>query len=152
MDSHGPGTAYECRWVLLGDFNMVEAHSDKNCPCASLVFLWERSLFEAMKAALQVDDSSRTAGSLQFSWNNQQPQLARRLAPLDCIYLFRSNSFTPGRKLLQYVIKRDTVHSYHFPVTTSILLEDSPMKAYKWKMSSFLLEAASPEIISLWQR
>ena len=104
-----------------------------------------------MKAALQVDDSSQTVGSFQFSWDNQQPQLARRLARLDRIYLFKDNSFTPRRKLLHCVIKGDTICYDHFPVITSILLEDSPMKACKWKMSSFLLEAASLEIISLWQ-
>jgi hypothetical protein len=77
--------------------------------------------------------------------------MACRLACLDRIYLFRSTPLTSGRKLIHYVIKGDTVRSDHFPVTSSILLEDSPCKACKWKMNSFLLDIASLEIIRIWQ-
>jgi hypothetical protein len=60
-----------CRWILLGDFNMVENKCDKNCPRAHLISSWERTTFEAMKDALHVVDPLRTVGSLQFSWDNQ---------------------------------------------------------------------------------
>jgi exonuclease III len=139
-----------CRWILLGDFNMVENRRDKNRPCARLVPVRERVLFDAMKTALHVEDSPRTAGSLQFSWDNQQASLARRMARLDRIYVFRSNPLTPDRQLLRYVIKGDSTRSDHFPVLASILLENCPRRANQWKMSSTLFDAASPEIARIW--
>lgn len=56
-----------CRWVILGDFNMVETRSDKNRPCAAMIPLREREIFEAMKRTLQVEDTPRTPGNLKFS-------------------------------------------------------------------------------------
>lgn len=56
-----------CRWLLLGDFNMVEFWVDKTQKDASMILIRERILFDAMKATLQVGDNPRLQGSLKFT-------------------------------------------------------------------------------------
>lgn len=41
-----------CRWVLLGDFNMVESRTDKTRQNSSMIPHRERILFDAMKSTL----------------------------------------------------------------------------------------------------
>lgn len=56
-----------CRWVLVGDFNMVENRGDTTRQSGALIPFRERVLFEAMKTRLNVEDHSRSPGSLRFS-------------------------------------------------------------------------------------
>lgn len=58
--------------MLVGDFNMVKTWSDKSCHNASMIPNLERLLFDAMKTALNVDDNPLSAGSLRYSWDNNQ--------------------------------------------------------------------------------
>jgi hypothetical protein len=38
-----------CRWIFLGNFNMVEIRQDKTNPCGRLVPNGERHIFQAIK-------------------------------------------------------------------------------------------------------
>jgi hypothetical protein len=56
-----------CRWIVAGDFNMVECRQDKTNQCGRMVPLTERVLFNAMKTHLQVSDNPRSPSSQKFS-------------------------------------------------------------------------------------
>lgn len=86
-----------CRWLLIGDFNMVEVRTDKNQPWASMISCRERELFEAMKRVLHVEDQPRTPGSLKFSWDNGRATGIQAMARLDRMYLFPSSPSSPSR-------------------------------------------------------
>ncbi|KAG0605467.1 hypothetical protein M758_9G061900 [Ceratodon purpureus] len=139
-----------CRWMLLGDFNMVEGRSDKTRQCSALIPARERLLFDAMKVALNVHDNPRSAGSLKYSWDNNRDQEARVLARLDRLYLFHATARDPHRSLLQYSIKGNLTRSDHHPVFATLQLADSPPRRSHWKMSNQWLDAASPEIHRIW--
>lgn len=81
-----------CRWLVMGDFNMVEHRADKTRQCPTMIPHRERLLFNAMKSALQVEDHPRSANSLRFSWDNNPPQEARTLARLDRLYIFNAEA------------------------------------------------------------
>lgn len=123
------------RWLLLGEFNMVEVRTDKNWPCASMISRRERELFDAMKQTLQVEDNPRTHGTLKFSWDNGRTNGIRALARLDRMYVFPSHPAAPGRKILRYEIRGDMTRSDHCPVIALVQLAKSPPQSYHWKMS-----------------
>lgn len=56
-----------CRWILLGDFNMVEKRSDKSSSRGNSISGVERRLFNSMKDALGVCEEPLTLPSLSFS-------------------------------------------------------------------------------------
>lgn len=140
-----------CRWILLGDFNMVEYRADKSCQSATMVPSRERTLFDAMKVALRVADNPRSPGSLKYSWDNNRQGEHHSLARLDMIYLFEATPGLPDRSLLSYCIKGDLARSDHHPVLASIQLEAQPRRLSHWKMSEAWLDEAAPEITRLWQ-
>jgi hypothetical protein len=102
-----------CRWIVIGDFNMVEARQDKTNPCGRLVPNGERLIFQALKAHFQIFDYPRSPTSARFSWDNFRPDGRHILARLDRYYLFTA---TQIRKILSYVIRGDYSWSNHRPV------------------------------------
>jgi hypothetical protein len=56
-----------CRWIITGDFNMVEAQQDKTDPCGRLVPKGEHLIFQALKMHFQISDNPRSQGSARFS-------------------------------------------------------------------------------------
>ncbi|OAE29935.1 hypothetical protein AXG93_773s1760 [Marchantia polymorpha subsp. ruderalis] len=98
-----------CRWILLGDFNMVERRADKTCQSAALVPMRKRIIFNGMKGALKVDEPPLSAHSLPFSCDNQRPQAAHSLARLNRLYMFEAYPGVADRILLEYSIRGDIV-------------------------------------------
>ena len=139
-----------CRWLLIGDFNMVKDRSDKTRQGSVLAPARERLLFEAMKVALNVEDHPRSNGSLRYSWDNNRAQEARVLARLDRMYLFNATASDPTRTLLQYCIKGNYTRSDHHPLLATLQLAISPPPRSHWKMNYHWLEEASPEIHRVW--
>ncbi|KAG0504512.1 hypothetical protein KC19_N025700, partial [Ceratodon purpureus] len=139
-----------CRWLLLGDFNMVEARCDKNRPNASMIPRRERELFDALKCTLHVEDPPRTAGSLRYSWENGRDAEVRSLARLDRLYVFPSVPTARGRTLVRYEIRGDMSRSDHHPVLVSLQLAARPPQPRHWKMNAKWLEEVSPKIRDLW--
>lgn len=90
-----------CRWILTGDFNMVESRQDKTNPCGCLLPLSERQVFTALKQHLKVEDHPWSPGSLKFSWDNFRWDGQRILARLDRCYLNTNNSIEPRCKILK---------------------------------------------------
>jgi endonuclease/exonuclease/phosphatase family metal-dependent hydrolase len=113
-----------CRWVVAGDFNMVEMKSDKTNQCSKLIPFRERQLFTSLKTHLQLMEPPRTATSLTFSWDNRRWNGARILTRLDRLYLFRQNLPSRASLVTQYVIRGNGVHSDHCPIQVNLYLED----------------------------
>lgn len=139
-----------CRWILMGDFNMVEHQADKTRQCISMIPRRERTLFDAMKMSLQVEDHPRSTASLRFSWDNNRPQAARVLARLDRLYIFNSNPGSSDRTLLDYCIRGNMTRLDHHPVTATLQLAAQLRRATHWKMSCAWFDEAAPEITRLW--
>jgi len=139
-----------CRWILAGDFNMVENRNDKTNPCGRMIPTLERALFLNLKRHLQIEDNPRSQGSLPFSWDNFRDDGHRILARLDRIYLFKNGSGMLNRKLIDYKIRSDNAWSDHSPVTASIEFFSAPTRPSRWKMSAFWLDEARPVIERAW--
>lgn len=71
-----------CRWMLLGEFNVVEGWTDKLRQGATMIPHRERALFDAMKSALNIDDNFCSAGRLKYSWDYNRLKRERALAHL----------------------------------------------------------------------
>lgn len=91
-----------CRWIMAGDFNMVEARQDKTNPCGRLIAARERLMFNNLKTQLNVEDNPRFPGSLRYSWDNQRMDGTRIFARLDRIYMFQSIPGEAHRHILDY--------------------------------------------------
>ena len=138
------------RWILAGDFNFVESRQDKNNPCSRLVPITERMLFHNLKSFLGVEDNPRSAGSLQYSWDNWRLDGVRVLARLDRVYLFRNTPGAAPRKLISYKILSDNPWSDHQPVMASVMLQEGPARRSWWKMNSCWLKPARAIIERAW--
>ncbi|KAG0595482.1 hypothetical protein M758_UG169900, partial [Ceratodon purpureus] len=56
-----------CRWILMGDYYMVEQRGDKSRHCHTLMPSRERVLFDVLKDTLQIEEHPRSSQSLKFS-------------------------------------------------------------------------------------
>lgn len=92
-----------CRWILLGDFNMVERRSDKSSVNSRSILAQEKSVFTDLKDVLHVHEEPFTSPSLLYSWDNGRADGARVMARLDRIYLFPESN-TSYRKIIEYRI------------------------------------------------
>lgn len=141
---------HSCRWILIGDFNMVESRLDKTRQTAAMIPYRERLLFEGMKSALHVEDNIISPGSLKYSWDNNRPGLPRSLARLDRMYTFLQQPGSPCRSILTYSILANTTRSDHLPVAATIQFEMQPLRKSHWKMNATWFEAASEDISRIW--
>lgn len=110
-----------CRWIMLGDYNMVERRADKSSLCGKTMPAQERLLFNALKTSIQVEEYPKTSPTLSYSWDNARRDGDRLMARLDRIYLFPDS---PGsqRKILDYRIIGDNTKSDHNPIYLSLEL------------------------------
>ena len=108
---------------------MVELRADKTRQSSSLIPLRKRFRFDTMKSTLNVADNPRSAGSLQFSWDNQRLGPDNRLARLDRMYLSPSLSHSPGRQNLNYTIVGDFSSSDHHHLRVTLQFDDVPKRA-----------------------
>ncbi len=67
----------DCRWIICGDFNMVEDFFQKLKEMAQ----------EALKIALNIEEPICSNGSFRFYWHNQMRGHDHYLTRLDEVYL-----------------------------------------------------------------
>jgi hypothetical protein len=139
------------RWILLGDFNMVENRQDKSNACGRLLPMRERILFDALKEQLNITDFPRTRGGAQYTWDNGRMTNCRFMARLDRLYMFRDTLPDGRRPLALYTIHSDNVRSDHKPVEVDITFEATDGRARHWKMNSAWLDEAIPALKGVWQ-
>jgi len=138
-----------CRWILLGDFNMVERRVDKSGASSRTLSAPERLLFNGLKDSLHISEVPLTLPNLSFSWDNARIGNSRIMAKLDRVYVFNELLENP-RKILEYCIKGDHSRSDHSPVTFTLKLAPSPSRPSRWIMSSRHLDDAASDIRRIW--
>jgi len=138
-----------CRWVLLGDFNMVERRSDKTSASGSSISTHERLLFNGLKDSLQVVEYPLTSPSLAFSWDNARHDADRIMAGLDRCYVFPDTPLA-HRQILEYRIKGDHSRSGHNLVSLIIELAKPPSRPNRWAMASQHFDKADSIIRATW--
>jgi exonuclease III len=77
-----------CRWILCGDWNMVEDSSDKSSTNGRILSGFEKTEFELLKAHLFVEDYFDRSNLVKFSWSNRRHDDHRTFARLDRFYTF----------------------------------------------------------------
>jgi exonuclease III len=80
---------HTCRWILAGDFNMVESRQDKTNQCSRLMVQQERDAFGTLKRQVNLKETPRSADNLSFSWDNRRWDMSRLLACMDHFYTFK---------------------------------------------------------------
>jgi hypothetical protein len=96
-----------CKWIVAGDFNFVEARNDKTNSCSRMVPLAERMVFNDLKTRLQIEEPPRSLECLQYSWDNLRQDGRQILARLDRCYVFLSTGGA-SQQIIAYKIKGDT--------------------------------------------
>ena len=142
---------FKCRWLLLGDFNMVESRGDKTQPTTTMIPQRERLLFASIKDAFQVKDNPRSLLSQRFFWNNNRPGEGRSVSWLELIYLFHRTLGESHRSLLDYRIKGNVTRSDHLPVIATLQLAHQTTRQSYWKMNVSWIDDAAPAITRIWQ-
>jgi exonuclease III len=139
------------RWILGGDFNMVENPSDKSSQCGRLIGTQERFLFDTLKENLNVADFFQGGRGLKFSWDNGRSQNQRILARLDRFYIFNNPGLGHSRDIVAYTIQSDSTLSDHHPVNLQLSLGNSPKKKGCWKMNVRFLDETKEDVEKLWK-
>lgn len=138
-----------CRWILIGDFNMVERRCDKSSSGGSTLSSHERLLFDGVKQALQVEEAPLTQPSLIYSWDNARADAARIMARLDRCYIFPDSPAAP-RRVLDYCIRGDHSRSDHCPLFLRIELARPVKRPSRWIMASQHFDSAAESIREAW--
>ena len=130
------------RWLVSGDFNMLESAQDKSTLCSKLMSNCEKLVWEAFKSSFHLSDTFAHTGKLRFTWDNKRRDGSRILGRLDRHYVSSvqgSNLPLPTRN---YVIKGDCPASDHLPVSIEIVLQATDQRKSCYKMSSLYLHCA----------
>jgi hypothetical protein len=125
-----------CRWILGGNFNMVETLADKSNIYGRLI---------------NNQDPFRSGRGLKFSWDNGRAQGERILARLDRFYLFNNPATGPTRIIPSYAILGGCLLSDHHPVRLQLQLGDSPRNKGTWKMNVKYLDETKDEVTRMWR-
>lgn len=130
----------DCRWIVSGDFNMVESAQDKSILCGKLMTNREQIVWEAFKTSFHLRDTFNHTGKLKFSWDNRRRDGCRVLGRLDRHYV----SFSPGHishlSTQNYQILGDCSTSDHLPVSIEVVLQDSEQRHSSYKMNTSFLQ------------
>ena len=140
----------DCRWIVSGDFNMVESAQDKSTLCGKLIPQRERLVWEAFKASFQLSDTFSHTGKLHFSWDNRRRDGCRILGRLDRHYVSSSPGSSFHLSTRNYLILGDSTTSDHLPVSIEVVLQDVGKRHSSYKMNTSYLQHA--EVIAAVQR
>lgn len=58
------------KWILCGDFNMVEFRKDKMLFCGQLLTKKEKLLWEIVEIGLNIKNTFTLTNSFKFFWDN----------------------------------------------------------------------------------
>ncbi len=108
------------KWIIGGDFNMVEKVEDKTSKCGKMISNCEKMAWEGLKTLLQVEEPKRSTRSLRSSWDNGRKQMECIMAKLDKMYLNVDSSLTPTLKSIRYIIRGNNERSNHHPTSCEV--------------------------------
>ena len=116
------------RWIVGGDFNMVENEGDKSCYCSQLISPSKKLIWEATKIRLGIQEKFRAGNGHRFSWDNGRNEGQRILARLDRFYTFIDHPISPILSIESFSVKGDTSLSDHLPIRISLNLGEQTQK------------------------
>jgi hypothetical protein len=131
-----------CRWVLGGDWNVVEQARDKSSREGRIISEVEKLELEILKTHLKVSDFFEYDQLLAYTWDNHRLDGARVLARLDRFYTFSSQTGAANRHVKEYSIQGDAGHSDHLPVTCMLELQQEKPQGARYKMNGAYLQDA----------
>lgn len=88
-----------CRWITLGDFNMVERRIDKSSSWGKILPTLEWLVFNTLKDSIQVSKSPLTFPSMTYSWDNLRGDGSWVLAQLDRCYIILDSTISSWKIL-----------------------------------------------------
>jgi exonuclease III len=141
----------QCRWIVGGDFNMVEEALDKSSSCGRLLTSQEHLIWEGLKGELNIEDSFTHSKGLKYSWDNGRTQDQHILARLDRFYTFKEPATGNPRSVTSYIIQGEYSYSDHLLMNIQLKLGNSPNTKGCWKMNARLFEDTREEITKLWR-
>ena len=121
------------KWIVMGDFNMVEARIDKSFQCSRMISGHEKMLFNALKDAFMIQEPTREVNGLSYTWDNLRFNGVRILAKLDRCYSFTLDA---RRLVIRCRINRDATNFNHNPILVSVQLGSELPRPSRWKMST----------------
>lgn len=83
----------DCRWVLAGDWNVVEDSIDKFPAAGNILEGAEKCSFGQFMNRLEVVDSFDRNNPIRYTWDNKRQGPERILARLDRVYTFAARRF-----------------------------------------------------------
>lgn len=129
---------HDCRWVLGGDWNVVESREDKSSVDGNVLAGTEWVSFQQLIGGLEVTDPFDRTSAIKYTWDNRRKDSKRVLARLDRIYAFVNPSGDPSQA--EYHIRSDCGHSDHLPVWRSLELKKPVERPSMWKMNCRYLD------------
>ena len=137
-----------CKWILVGDFNMVEVRVDKSSHCSRIISKRERHLFNSLKEALGIHEPSRKDNGLRYIWNNLRLNGIRVLMRLDRVYAFAPDN---NQFFQNYKIHGNGSLFDHCPISILVQLGPELQRPSRWKMSTYYLKELKPRLKELWE-
>ena len=132
----------DCRWLVSGDFNMVENPLDKSSLCSKIMTQGENLAWEALKSGLHLRDTFNHFGKLKFTWDNRRRDDCRILGRLDQHYISAPHGSNPHLTSQNYIIRGDCSTFDHLPVSINLVLQDTKKRKLGYKMSVAYLQHA----------
>ena len=132
----------DCRWIVSGDFNMLESAQDKSTLCSKLMPHREKLVWEAFKASFQLRDTFSHTGKLRFSWDNRRRDGSRILGRLDRHYVSPAPGSSSPLVTRNYLIHGDCPNSDHLPVSIEVVIQNSARRHSSYKMNTSHLKHA----------
>lgn len=119
----------DCRWILAGDWNVVENPVDKSNVDGRILSGAEKISFHQLLAGLEVSDSFDNSNAIRYTWDNRRRDNKRVLARLDRFYTFNALAGDPIKQ--DYFILGNCSHSDHLLVWCALklksMLSDPPL-------------------------
>ena len=97
----------DCRWIMIGDFNMVESPLDRSISaCSCLMRLKEELAWVNIKNKYSIEIDFSKGDGFVYSSDNLRDDDIRVLARLDRFYSFASS--VPSSHIMHYKILGDS--------------------------------------------
>lgn len=126
----------DCKWIALGDWNMVGKLEDKCSLRSQPLSGMECFEFNSLKAHQSVFDFFDPLSTLRYSWDNKQQGNRKVVARLDRAYVFSSLTGEPNSHIKEYNIPGSSCHSDHLPISLKINLHTDREIGSRYQMKS----------------
>ena len=137
----------ECRWIMIGDLNMIESPLDGFMSSCSHLMGWKKELAWANVINKYNIDGylSRNDGPI-FSWGNLQDDSIRVLTRLDRYYSCSSSVQNSSCYIMHYKLLGDLYSSNQHPIYFHINLSTGYSCGSSWRSVKNLYKEAKDSL------